>query len=331
MLSSTYRSQYTESDPDSEEDEETGRLNVSPGKQTADGGEIAAPIPAYIEFLQFLRLGCGGTATQFYPAIILVISTIPPSVLRPTKDALEELFEAFWAALDDHALGVSERGHAPIMAFVKSLLEVVVILVKRICAMEEGGSLAVELATAQVSRVWEYFCNKKLLLNSSDFGTYVGKTLDRLNRTGAGQLLSFLVGGRSPFYAAIFASIWTTIREQTIAFYQTASPVSSLSNQDPATVQFSPLWRALEDQWKRTPLEDSLHTLLATLTEVSLEQVFASSQRLDRAALYLELLEMMMGDLNAILRANEHLIRVIYGPCSAIRGSPTTAGTSHAL
>lgn len=39
---------------------------------------------AYEEFRQFLELGCMGSAVQGYPAIIIILSTIPPSV-RPTR------------------------------------------------------------------------------------------------------------------------------------------------------------------------------------------------------------------------------------------------------
>jgi len=34
----------------------------------------------YQEFLQYLQLGCAGQPLQGYPAVIIVLSTIPPSV-----------------------------------------------------------------------------------------------------------------------------------------------------------------------------------------------------------------------------------------------------------
>ena len=36
--------------------------------------------PAYQEMLEFLRLGCAGTAVQSYPNIPLVVWTTPPEV-----------------------------------------------------------------------------------------------------------------------------------------------------------------------------------------------------------------------------------------------------------
>lgn len=35
---------------------------------------------AYQEFLQFLELGCSGAPIQGYPTVVIILSTIPPSV-----------------------------------------------------------------------------------------------------------------------------------------------------------------------------------------------------------------------------------------------------------
>jgi hypothetical protein len=35
---------------------------------------------AYSEFLEFLRIACGGTAIQFYPGVVLIISNLPKEV-----------------------------------------------------------------------------------------------------------------------------------------------------------------------------------------------------------------------------------------------------------
>ena len=36
--------------------------------------------PGFADFLQFLELGCGGSPLQGYPAVIVILSSIPPSV-----------------------------------------------------------------------------------------------------------------------------------------------------------------------------------------------------------------------------------------------------------
>lgn len=40
------------------------------------------PSQAYLEFLQFLQLGCSGSPSQGYPTVVIVLSTIPSSVCR---------------------------------------------------------------------------------------------------------------------------------------------------------------------------------------------------------------------------------------------------------
>ena len=36
--------------------------------------------PGFTDFLQFLELGCGGSPLQGYPAVLVILSSIPPSV-----------------------------------------------------------------------------------------------------------------------------------------------------------------------------------------------------------------------------------------------------------
>jgi len=40
------------------------------------------PSQAYLEFLQFLQLGCSGSPLQGYPTVVITLSTIPSSVRR---------------------------------------------------------------------------------------------------------------------------------------------------------------------------------------------------------------------------------------------------------
>ena len=41
---------------------------------------VRKPPEAYHDFLQFLELGCSGSPVQGYPTVVIVLSTIPPSV-----------------------------------------------------------------------------------------------------------------------------------------------------------------------------------------------------------------------------------------------------------
>lgn len=58
----------------------------------ADGSESESemdsalpPSVAYKEFLRFLELGCRGSPRQGYPALVIVLSTIPHSVRFPPR------------------------------------------------------------------------------------------------------------------------------------------------------------------------------------------------------------------------------------------------------
>ena len=64
---------------DSDADEESQLQNT----QADQSNDSVAPLvssPAYREFLQFLELGCSGSPLQGYPTVIVIISTISPSV-----------------------------------------------------------------------------------------------------------------------------------------------------------------------------------------------------------------------------------------------------------
>ena len=46
----------------------------------AEADSALPPSVAYKEFLRFLELGCRGSPKQGYPALVIVLSTISPSV-----------------------------------------------------------------------------------------------------------------------------------------------------------------------------------------------------------------------------------------------------------
>ena len=78
------RNQDGEGDDDNEEDgsdvEGDGQLRNAQADQPNEMGAPLAPTLAYREFLQFLELGCSGSPLQGYPTVIIILSTIPPSV-----------------------------------------------------------------------------------------------------------------------------------------------------------------------------------------------------------------------------------------------------------
>jgi hypothetical protein len=76
------------SDSDEEDDgsdaEEEPNLQVASTRISKDRQS-----PGFTDFLQFLELGCGGSPSQGYPAVLVILSSIPPSVrIYPPLDYL---------------------------------------------------------------------------------------------------------------------------------------------------------------------------------------------------------------------------------------------------
>lgn len=66
-------SSYQHDDPLSDEDDDQGKVEKEVESDSAANA-------SYAEFLQFLRLACGGTVVQFCPAIVVIVSTLPRTV-----------------------------------------------------------------------------------------------------------------------------------------------------------------------------------------------------------------------------------------------------------
>ncbi|KZT00638.1 uncharacterized protein LAESUDRAFT_708574 [Laetiporus sulphureus 93-53] len=136
---------------------------------------------AYSEFLQYLQLGCAGSPTQGYPAVPIILATIPPMIVGSLSSTpLDDLFTSFWAALDGRALSALDRSAAS-AAFLDALLLCVNLVVGRlmrgsledskllICGAE-GESIsqdgvreaALRMVKEQFARIWEELSSGRL-------------------------------------------------------------------------------------------------------------------------------------------------------------------------
>ncbi|KAI0715705.1 hypothetical protein C8Q72DRAFT_891767 [Fomitopsis betulina] len=110
LSSAILRSAWVEPDPnDDEGDEENEDEDGQPREAHAhDSAAPRVPSAAYREFLQFLELGCSGSPLQGYPTVIVIISTIPPSIFGSSSSTpLDDLFTSFWAAVDGRLFTVA--------------------------------------------------------------------------------------------------------------------------------------------------------------------------------------------------------------------------------
>jgi len=70
-----------DNEEDDEEDEDAEAEKLEDGaEKRQDVIPTAVTSTAYSEFLQFLELGCSGAPLHGYPAVVVILSTIPSSV-----------------------------------------------------------------------------------------------------------------------------------------------------------------------------------------------------------------------------------------------------------
>ncbi|KAF5380135.1 hypothetical protein D9615_006188 [Tricholomella constricta] len=153
---------------------------------------------AYQEFLRFLSLGCSGSPLQGYPTVVIIVSTIPSSILipSPTTTPLADLFASFWDVLDSRALSSLQRS-ATSTAFLSSLLECMVFLIKRVrndarsehestVIGENVDELVQNIIREQFGKVWTHLVEKTLKVEQRAAARLVAQTLLSLNQIDTG-------------------------------------------------------------------------------------------------------------------------------------------------
>ncbi|KAI9452266.1 hypothetical protein F5148DRAFT_1331820 [Russula earlei] len=183
-------------DLDKANDSESDEADDGPGTEEETKVQpTSAPLandresPGFADFLQFLQLGCGGSPLQGYPAVIVVLSSIPSSILlHPDSDIpASSFFSSFWAALDGHALSALDRP-AKSAAFLDALLECTTFAVRRVhnARVQVGNSVyregaENELVRVQYTRVLEEYTSRRLRIEERMAGELIAKNLVRLS------------------------------------------------------------------------------------------------------------------------------------------------------
>ncbi|KAF9477335.1 hypothetical protein BDN70DRAFT_881303 [Pholiota conissans] len=181
----------SESEADSDGEQE------APKHASSSHPKVASP--AYEEFLAFLRSGCSGSPLQGYPTVLIIVSSIPSSLIiatpsDSTSPPLSHFFAAFWEALESRALTSLHRVTVS-AAFLSSLLECVVFLVKRIRHDDtrvsevelsaQGTSVSARtagenLVRDQFARIWDALTSKKLKAEDRAAARLLAQTLESL-------------------------------------------------------------------------------------------------------------------------------------------------------
>ncbi|KAG8852759.1 hypothetical protein FRB91_005987 [Serendipita sp. 411] len=237
--------------------------------------------PAYIEFLQFLRMACGGSPTHFYPSIIIILSKLSTDSLYRTQPTIDELFDALWAAVDSQALTIVERGSAPVLAFISAVLENARFISTKLRQPSSGEvddpalELSSKLVVDQIGQVWNYYMSHKLVAPASEFGTILCKTLDRL----AGNDIE------------LFKLVWTRIEDATILLLEGENIIVATK------VAFTDIWKAMDAEAKQPEVKEQLHAMLGQMLHISLQRLESASS----SPLYLEHVILMLTDMRHLL------------------------------
>ncbi|BGP23081.1 ubiquitin-protein ligase E3 [Rhodotorula toruloides] len=114
-----------------------------------------SPSPTLSLFFQHLSSGCSSHPTSLYPTILLLLSTIPSSLLPATRAALPALFTSFWSAHSSRALAIN--GRFAIDAWISAFLECLLYSLSKV----EDSATVVELAKEWVGgKVWRAYLGR---------------------------------------------------------------------------------------------------------------------------------------------------------------------------
>ncbi|KAG9125401.1 hypothetical protein FRC07_007760 [Ceratobasidium sp. 392] len=180
-----------------EEDEASDSEDEGDDTAAADAqAETQAVLPgqaAYTDFLSFLQMGCLGSAVQSYPAIVIVLSTIPFTILPYDNDYLERFFTSFWAAYDSNALSVLPRDRELVLkSFLSAYLECIVFVCRKLkqnfdLNTEESGvtdTLLESTMKARIGQVITEVVQGGLIdtLSSGTTGVLLGASIKKLEQ-----------------------------------------------------------------------------------------------------------------------------------------------------
>ncbi|KAG8972232.1 hypothetical protein FRB90_010275, partial [Tulasnella sp. 427] len=165
--------------------------NASGDESDADDDD-QAPLTtnvAYAEFLDFLKLGCGGSPIQGYPVVLIALSTIPEEILPLRKDALDNLCASIWAAVDGRAFSTIDKAVTS-TSFLAALFECTAYLVGRIQKAHQASESesteisdsAQDLARQQTAEAWDALESSRLVLKEEEAGSKLAQFLLRLEK-----------------------------------------------------------------------------------------------------------------------------------------------------
>ncbi|GAA98200.1 uncharacterized protein L969DRAFT_46272 [Mixia osmundae IAM 14324] len=153
-----------ETSEDTDEDEEdsdsdarehiNGDTNDISSISSSNGSHVFPP--SIQGLFNFLQSGCGSNI-QNYPVLLLIFSTLPPSLLPMNEATLSTIPTSFWAAFDSRAVDIKAAAHTNI--YLTAWLDLVAFMQRRLAKTPDASS-GNRLLRDQLIEMWtRYLAN----------------------------------------------------------------------------------------------------------------------------------------------------------------------------
>ncbi|KAJ2912917.1 hypothetical protein MD484_g7503, partial [Candolleomyces efflorescens] len=291
---------------------------------------------AYQEFLQFLQLGCSGSPVQGYPTVVVVLSTIPSTVIATSSTTpIDDLFTSFWAALDGRALSSLNRAVSS-AAFLSSLLECMVLIIKRLRSPSttpevlsklsnadtnvDSDAFAEKLVEEQVGRIWrEVVVEGRLKVEEKAVAGCLVKNISALGEVDNGlaerawTLLSTLVSEHAFGYPAVVSRLVKELRDEA-----ESSPFPAKLDVVVSHLAEKALDGYISSLAPQEPQSKQTQQLLSSLLETFQDQLFLSA---NQKAFTDKLDELVSTRAHEMLKADSGVFLSILGSRGAAEGT----------
>lgn len=173
----------------------------SPDQLSIDANESNAhtfvPSPILSRFLTHLATSCSSHPT-IYPTTLLLLSTLPATVLPRTFDALTLLFDSFWSPWETQDRSLLIGGQRAIDEFIGASLECLLWETSG-CVKRNEKETAELLVSGSITRIWKAYLGteesstpvkKGRGLGSEKVAKLIKNWLEKLGEKDQGEFIS---------------------------------------------------------------------------------------------------------------------------------------------
>lgn len=105
--------------------------------------------PSLARFEQWLQMGCAGHPLQGLPSVLVILSSIPPTILPPAQGPVTTFLDNFWSSFES---GVYNADHTAKAEFFKTFAESAAFLIGKVSKSEPEQTATI--AEQQLGKLW---------------------------------------------------------------------------------------------------------------------------------------------------------------------------------